>query len=773
MRKLVILRGSMGCGKSTWLKEHDLEKYTLCADTMRLQLSAPQMSIKGKDIISQKNNKQAWEMLFFFLEERMKKGEFTIIDAVHSKSSEFSRYKTLAEQYRYRLYCVDFTDVPIEVAKERNANRPEYKQVPEEEIDKVYSRFATQGKTSGFTIIKPDEFDKILTTEPYNWNEYRNIHIFGDIHGSYQPLEEYIKSESNIILENRPYRPEKLKYYLNDEDGYIFVGDYFDRGIQNVEVFKFLYDIKDNSNVLLLTGNHEMTLRDYAFGMPVKSKEFLNKTAVQFTEAGIDNANLRQFYRKLGVAAYITFRGYDFIISHGGIPYMPKQSMDFYSADSFVRGIGNYEDDIDEIFDNWAKIENKERINAGEHEIYQIHGHRNLLKLPLVNKEYSYNLEGKIEFGGELRILKIANDGSFCPREIKNNVYDEELLKEREMSDTKVVSNKFSTVGMYIQELRKSKFIQEKVMSDTNISSFNFTRNAFDKGIWGGITTKARGLFIDTKNEKIQARSYDKFFNKNEREETRINFLMQNLAYPIRYYKKYNGFLGILSMKDNELYFCSKSVDQGEYVDYFKTIFYMTYNDEQIEAIKDRFRKENISMVFEVIDPVNDPHMIKYTQKTLILLDMIYNKIDFEKVKYEHLVAFGKRNGIQVKELAYEIDSPKEFLALNNEISAEDYQYNGEFIEGFVVEDSNGFMFKYKLYYYSVWKLLRGITFSYLRNPTGTSGYTQKLTTPMMNYYLAFLKEKYPDGMPEEGRGLINIISLRDEFLKTEHGSEI
>ena len=163
----------------------------------------------------------------------------------------------------------------------------------------------------------------------------------------------------------------------------------------------------------------------------------------------------------------------------------------------------------------------------------------------------------------------------------------------------------------------------------------------------------------------------------------------------------------------------------------------------------------------------------KYTQKTLILLDMIYNKIDFEKVKYEHLVAFGKRNGIKVKELAYEIDSPKEFLALNNEISAEDYQYDGEFIEGFVVEDSNGFMFKYKLYYYSVWKLLRGITFSYLRNPTGTSGYTQKLTTPMMNYYLAFLKEKYPDGMPEEGRGLINIISLRDEFLKTEHGSEI
>ena len=754
MRKLVILRGSMGCGKSTWLKEHDLEKYTLCADTIRLQLSAPQIGIDGKDIISQKMNRQAWDMLFFFLEERMKRGEFTIIDAVHSKSSEFSKYKSLAEQYRYRLYCIDFTDIPIEVAKERNAGRPEYKQVPEAEIDKVYSRFATQGKTSGFTVVKPEEFEKILTTEPYNWNDYENIHIFGDIHGCYEPLKEYFE-----------------KYPYTEKDGYIFVGDYLDRGIQNLEVFNFIKDMISKPNTLFLTGNHEQTLRDYAFGMTVKSKDFLEKTAMQLTEGGVTQPDLRQIYRKLGVAAYITFRGYDFIISHGGIPYFPKQSMDFYSADSFIRGVGNYSDDIDEKFDNWAQERNKDKVR--QHEIYQIHGHRNLFKYPLVHKEYSYNLEGKIEFGGELRVLRILNDGSFSPIEIKNTVFNEELLKEKESSTDGFVSHKVSSVGMYIQELRQSKFIQEKVMKDTDVSSFNFTRNAFDKGIWGGLTTRARGLFIDTKNEKIQARSYDKFFNKNEREETRINYLMQNLAYPIYYFKKYNGFLGILSMRNDELYFCSKSVDSGDYVDYFKSIFYSTYNENQINAIKDRFKKEDISMVFEVIDPVNDPHMIKYEKKNLVLLDMIYNEIDFRKVKYEHLLAFGKRNEIEVKELVYTVNTPQEFLALNNEISAPDYKCNGEYIEGFVVEDSNGFMFKYKLYYYSIWKKLRGVTYRYLKNPTGTSDYTSMLTTPMENYYLAFLREKYPNGAPEEERALINITSLRDEFIKTSNGSEI
>lgn len=34
MRKLVVLRGIAGCGKSTFVKEHHLENYTLCPDEL-------------------------------------------------------------------------------------------------------------------------------------------------------------------------------------------------------------------------------------------------------------------------------------------------------------------------------------------------------------------------------------------------------------------------------------------------------------------------------------------------------------------------------------------------------------------------------------------------------------------------------------------------------------------------------------------------------------------------------------------------------------------
>ena len=87
------------------------------------------------------NDGTVWKTLFSLLEIRMQKGEFTVIDATNSKTSEMNRYKNMCETYRYRMYCVDFTDIPIEEVKRRNAGREEFKRVSDDVIDKMYSRF--------------------------------------------------------------------------------------------------------------------------------------------------------------------------------------------------------------------------------------------------------------------------------------------------------------------------------------------------------------------------------------------------------------------------------------------------------------------------------------------------------------------------------------------------------------------------------------------------------------------------------------------------------
>ena len=75
---------------------------------------------------------------------------------------------------------------------------------------------------------------------------------------------------------------------------------------------------------------------------------------------------------------------------------------------------------------------------------------------------------------------------------------------------------------------------------------------------------------------------------------------------------------------------------------------------------------------------------------------------------------------------------------------AEDYAYNNNVIEGFVIEDSNGFMTKLKLTYYNFWKFMRGLSHEVLRS--GNSRKTSALTTPLANEYFGWLKKKYAEG---------------------------
>ena len=161
MRILLLLRGAPGCGKSTWIEQQGLKKYTLSADDIRLLCQSPVMLADGTEGISQSNDSTVWKTLFSILEIRMQRGDFTVIDATNSKSSEMNRYKEMCETYRYRIYCVDFTDVPIEEVRRRNAERETFKKVPEEVIDNMYSRFRTQKIPSGIKVLRPDELDNI------------------------------------------------------------------------------------------------------------------------------------------------------------------------------------------------------------------------------------------------------------------------------------------------------------------------------------------------------------------------------------------------------------------------------------------------------------------------------------------------------------------------------------------------------------------------------------------------------------------------------------
>ena len=117
MRILLLMRGVPGSGKSTFIKEQGLEPYTLSADTLRLLYASPMLNNAGRWCISPHFDKQMWPFLLQTLEERMKRGCFTVVDATNIRGRDMTAYKKLANEYKYRIYVVDFTDITLEEAK--------------------------------------------------------------------------------------------------------------------------------------------------------------------------------------------------------------------------------------------------------------------------------------------------------------------------------------------------------------------------------------------------------------------------------------------------------------------------------------------------------------------------------------------------------------------------------------------------------------------------------------------------------------------------------
>ena len=226
-------------------------------------------------------------------------------------------------------------------------------------------------------------------------------------------------------------------------------------------------------------------------------------------------------------------------------------------------------------------------------------------------------------------------------------------------------------------------------------------------------------------------------------------------------------FIVSYDYKNDDLFIASKSTNKGDYVEYIKA---------QLEPYKENILKHlryyheinsDLTLVFECIDIVNDPHIIKYEKSKLVLLDAIYNTLEFKTVPYDNLVDFAKTKiGCPVKELAYEFKSWEDFRDLYMEVQDEDYQYNGNYIEGFVFIDATGFMTKCKTGYYNFWKFMRGVADSTLR-----SGYyrrTGALQTAESNSFYGFCRKCFNEDRDKETKSYpykTDIISLREKFL--------
>lgn len=711
MKKLIITRGIPGSGKSTTLEKAKIKDFTISTDALRLLYESPIYLSNGRLSISKSVNGIIWPFLFDLMEKKMQSGATVVIDAVHPTVADFKEYIQLAKKYNYEIACLDFTDVPTEYSEWNNQGRAEYAIVPEHAIKKFEAQIEGSAPLPEHIKIIKVRADGEHLTELHNWlmpnildlSSYKEVVHIGDIQGCLNPL---LKALPNGI---------------EDDKFYIFIGDFCDRGQENGEVVRYLIDnVIGKPNVATLIGNHEYHLFREINGEEPVSEEFIQFTKKQFNLHGIGKSELKKLVAGIQDVIFYKHGDHKVMACHGGLPNIPKNPWMIPSY-QYEKGVGYYEEDVDTTFNSMAP-----------EGWYQVHGHRNIQNHPIV-LERSINLEGKVEFGGYLRMATLDKNG-FTGHEYQNDIvrpWRERLrrkgeiipawmAREEEFESTKIPED-------VLQALRDHSGVRERQTTKYPfISSMSFTKDIFYDKAWDEVVNKARGLFIDIGEgptyREIVSRSYDKFFTVNENESMQIDTLLSRVQFPLTGRMKENGFLGPTGYieRNDELFISSKGSPEGDFAELFVKLYHQKFNKNQHEEMKRMEKDLECSFVFEVIDPVLDPHMVEYDEPKLVLLDVVRRSMTYEKLDYPQLLKVGEKFGIEV---AKEMVTLKNADAFKGWYKKNSRDMRNEY-EGLVWQDARGEMFKTKTPFYSFWKLMRGTKDAILRE-------RQFLSTPL------------------------------------------
>lgn len=749
------MRGPQGSGKSTFLKDNGLDIYSVSSDKLRLLYGSVSMGMDGVMSASHESESLIHEKLKEILEHRMSQGQTTFVDNTHV-SGDFSLYKELAQKWDYKVHVIDFgIGVPaadlIDRVKARASHRPET-YVRASAVESFASKLANRNVPLWMHSLTPDEvIAKINAPVPDITGMYRDVLFVGDIQGCSAPLAELIRRE---------YRDDRL---------IVFMGDIFDRGPENGEVLLIMNDLLKENNVKLICGNHERHILSWLHGRGSPS-EFRHATLPQLKAAGFDQEMAQSIIDRWENLIQFQFADKSIQITHGGVPDVIKNPALFPGVQCW-KGVGYFNQDVDVLFERNA-----------EKSWYQVHGHRNPEFRDLRPDQRSFNLESSVEFGGYLSALSFDGE-SFNPIQIKNRIFvpmtqrnlkytavvpawikemaEQKLDAEAAVEKTKVSVDDF-------EALRSHSLIRESVQQGmSHISSFNFTRDAFYKQAYDKCNTRARGLYINTTTREVVIRGYDKYFNVNELgiPSAKLESFLKESDGPYHTSIKENGYLGLVGYdsKSDELVFASKSTTSGDHAHWFADQVKGMLSDMQLMRLRNLLRDAQLSLAFEVIEPVNDPHIIKYDEAHIVLLDGIRRSLDFEKISTDELENLADLFDFKVRDRGPIIDSKKAFAGFVQAVTAKGFRHKGNEIEGLVVEDSKGKMIKIKLPYYNLWKQARSAANAVVRlKEKGSPIKQHHLEDKTIRKFVDWLSEKDVETAKQD------VITLRESFLR-EH----
>ena len=317
---LVVLIGPSGSGKSTFAQQHFKPTEVVSSDACRAMVA--------DDEADQAATTAAFAVLHCILEQRLRAGRTTVVDATNVQAKARRPLLELAVRYHRPSMAVLF-ELPPQVCKERNRQRKD-RVIGDFVVDRQCAQapisegvLSHEGFDSVIILHSVEEADAFgapsLPSPPspsLACDRTGSFDVIGDLHGCCDELLSLLK-----IMGYKVEDPNALIPRITAPEGRtaVFVGDFVDRGPDNVRTLLIVMAMVRSGAALAVPGNHDDKLLRALRGAPVRISNGLDHTLQELNAAGEEMQALVGDFLE-GLPSHLVLDSGNLVVAHAGLP---------------------------------------------------------------------------------------------------------------------------------------------------------------------------------------------------------------------------------------------------------------------------------------------------------------------------------------------------------------------------------------------------------------------------------------------------------------------
>ena len=316
---LVVLIGTSGSGKSTFAKNFFLDSEVVSSDRCREIVSDDENSLDATD--------DAFRLVHFIAETRLKRRKLAVIDATNVRSEDRAHLVRIARAY-HALAVAIVLNPGEQVCRERNELRPNRQfgshviRNQTRNLKRNIRRLDREGFRYVYEFRSVEDIDAVEMERVPLWTDKRSelgpFDIVGDVHGCADELIELLSNLGYSVSIDGAGDGQRAMTQPPPGRRALFVGDLVDRGPNSPDVLRIVMDMVDDGHALAVPGNHDVKLFGWLKGKKVRITHGLEQTVAQLErESEHFKARVKKFIDDM-VSHYWLDEG-RLAIAHAGI----------------------------------------------------------------------------------------------------------------------------------------------------------------------------------------------------------------------------------------------------------------------------------------------------------------------------------------------------------------------------------------------------------------------------------------------------------------------